>query len=328
MRTLTLTLAAAAALVAIPGERASAQDAPALINYQGELADAMGQPVTGDHSLSFSVYDQPTGGALNWGPQTFGTVTLDSEGRFNVILGPTDDGSDPIIDAFGAADRFLEITVDGGSPIAPRQQFLSAPYALSASVASRSAVADRALAADSADNAMPAGAVVAHAGTPVPTGYLLCDGAAVSRSQFATLFAAIGTSWGQGNGDTTFNVPDLRGRFLRGVDLGAGLDPDVASREAIAPGGNTGGNVGSVQGIATALPNAAFTTNSPGNHNHLIPYSTGIGSQNGVDRVSNGDRANNTPATQNNGDHSHTVTGGGDLETRPVNAAVVWIIKI
>lgn len=57
-----------------------------------------------------------------------------------------------------------------------------------------------------------------------PQGYLSCDGSAVSRTTYATLFAAIGTTYGSGDGTTTFNVPDLRGEFLRGWDNGRGVD--------------------------------------------------------------------------------------------------------
>lgn len=58
------------------------------------------------------------------------------------------------------------------------------------------------------------------------TGYLLCDGAAVSRTTYAALFAAIGTAYGVGDGSTTFNLPDLRGRF----PLGAGSGPSLTAR--------------------------------------------------------------------------------------------------
>lgn len=71
---------------------------------------------------------------------------------------------------------------------------------------------------------MPTGTIVAYGGTAVPSGWLLCDGMAVSRAEYPSLFAAIGTTWGTPN-PTTFAVPDLRGRFLRGVDSGAGRDP-------------------------------------------------------------------------------------------------------
>lgn len=66
--------------------------------------------------------------------------------------------------------------------------------------------------------AAPAGAIMAYAASTAPTGWLLCDGSAVSRTTYATLFAAISTVWGTGDGSTTFNLPDLRGQFLRGYD--------------------------------------------------------------------------------------------------------------
>jgi microcystin-dependent protein len=66
-------------------------------------------------------------------------------------------------------------------------------------------------------NAVPAGAVMPFAGTAAPTGYLFCDGSAVLRSTYAILFTAIGTTWGVGDGTTTFNLPDYRGRMLTGV---------------------------------------------------------------------------------------------------------------
>lgn len=70
---------------------------------------------------------------------------------------------------------------------------------------------------------IPAGSMAAHAGSSTPSGWLPCDGAAVSRSTYAALFAAIGTTFGAGNGTTTFNVPDLRGRTPIGTGQGLGL---------------------------------------------------------------------------------------------------------
>lgn len=91
------------------------------------------------------------------------------------------------------------------------------------------------------------GEVIAYAGIATPPNFLACNGTAVSRVQYSALFAAIGITHGQGDGSTTFNLPDYRGRFLRGVANGSALDPDRASRTAMATGGNTGDNVGSVQ---------------------------------------------------------------------------------
>ena len=65
---------------------------------------------------------------------------------------------------------------------------------------------------------MPTGAMLEYAGSAAPAGWLLCDGTAVSRSTYATLFAVLGTAYGSGDGLTTFNLPDKRGKFGIGVD--------------------------------------------------------------------------------------------------------------
>lgn len=82
--------------------------------------------------------------------------------------------------------------------------------------------ADAAAAATAAALAAPAGAVTAFAGSAAPAGWLLCDGSAVSRTTYANLFAVTGTTYGAGDGSTTFNLPDLRGRVVAAVDGGAG----------------------------------------------------------------------------------------------------------
>lgn len=66
------------------------------------------------------------------------------------------------------------------------------------------------------------GFIVPYGGSAAPTGWLLCDGSAVSRTTYSGLFTVIGTTFGAGDGSTTFNVPDLRGRVPAGVDSGAG----------------------------------------------------------------------------------------------------------
>lgn len=64
---------------------------------------------------------------------------------------------------------------------------------------------------------VPIGTILPYAGSTAPEGTLVCNGAEVSRTTYAELFAAIGTTWGAGDEETTFNVPDLRGYFIRGV---------------------------------------------------------------------------------------------------------------
>ena len=111
---------------------AQAQNVPALINYQGQLVDASGTPLpNGNYDLTFRIYSADSGGSILWGPQVMHSVALVG-GRFNVILGPTDAGGQPVSTAFSNAVTYLEIQVGANTPISPRQQILSGPYALQA----------------------------------------------------------------------------------------------------------------------------------------------------------------------------------------------------
>lgn len=175
----------------------------------------------------------------------------------------------------------------------------------------------------------PAGTMSPYGGdvTAPPAGWLVCDGSAVSRAQYPALFAMIGTAWGEGDGSTTFNLPDLRGRFLRGVDGGTGRDPDAATRTASAPGGNAGALVGSAQDYATARPqDTDFSTDTAGAHQHLLNVGTAQITSAGVPLLNSGGNALDR-LSGSAGAHSHTIDAGGDAETRPVNAAVWWVIK-
>jgi microcystin-dependent protein len=71
---------------------------------------------------------------------------------------------------------------------------------------------------------VPAGSFAYFAMSSAPAGWVKANGAALSRSTYSSLFSAIGTTWGGGDGSTTFNVPDLRGQFIRGWDDGRGAD--------------------------------------------------------------------------------------------------------
>lgn len=93
------------------------------------------------------------------------------------------------------------------------------------------------------------GSVGMHSSETPPTGWLECDGANVLRSTYVDLFAVIGTAYGTADG-THFNLPDMRGKFVRGWDNGQGNDPDAGTRIAQDTGGATGDNVGSVQSFA------------------------------------------------------------------------------
>ncbi|MEQ8818793.1 MAG: hypothetical protein RLY93_01005 [Sumerlaeia bacterium] len=114
---------------------APAQTVPPLINYQGRLTDDQGQPVSGNRAMSFSIYQQASGGTAVWGPQDFPEVPV-TNGVFNVILS-SDGGGDPVTDAFDSPDAFLGLRVGPvggtlGAEFSPRQQFLSVPYSIRA----------------------------------------------------------------------------------------------------------------------------------------------------------------------------------------------------
>jgi len=155
----------------------------------------------------------------------------------------------------------------------------------------------------------PPGTVVAYMGTTAPAGWLLCNGASVSRTTYASLYAVIGNA--SGSADTnSFNVPDFRGRFLRGWDNNTGRDPDRFSRTAMATGGNINDAIGSIQGDQLE------------SHNHHIARTV-------VDwNADAGFDHRSLTATTDDGHWTgqNTEFTGGN-ETRPINAYVNYIIK-
>jgi len=78
----------------------------------------------------------------------------------------------------------------------------------------------------------PVGAIIPFAGLSAPAGFLMCDGSAVSRTTYATMFSVIEEYWGAGNLSTTFNIPDLRGRFIEGRDAGVARDLGASTRSS------------------------------------------------------------------------------------------------
>ena len=98
------------------------------------------------------------------------------------------------------------------------------------------------------------GLILYFAKDSVPDGWLKCNGAVISRTTYISLFNAIGTTFGDGDGEITFQLPDLRGEFIRGWDDGAGID--------------TGRIFGNSQGDSTKRPNNAFITTTDGLHSH------------------------------------------------------------
>ena len=181
---------------------------------------------------------------------------------------------------------------------------------------------------------VPSGSVFCMAVATVPSGYLECNGAAVSRSTYAVLFAVIGTAYGTGNGSSTFNLPDLRGEFVRGFDNGRGVDNgrSIASSQSsqfgqhnhsVSASSSTSvtdpghfhnllydnGSFGGSSGAVT--PRGSSTPSNPGISNRISTKTTGISV------------STSTSISQSN-------RGGtsNSSETRPRSIAMMYVIKI
>jgi phage-related tail fiber protein len=193
------------------------------------------------------------------------------------------------------------------------------------------------------DTHAPAGLVGFFAGGTAPAGWLKANGAAVSRTAYAALYARIGNLYGAGDGFNTFNLPDLRGEFIRGFDDGRGVDP--------------GRVLGSYQHNALGSHNHTATSDTQGGHNHTGKTS-GVGDHQHVspwgENDANGpwgnyganmegskstDYDNQWRLTSPAGAHDHTIptdgahshnikiTSTGDSETRPNNLAMLACIR-
>ncbi|MBC7390812.1 MAG: tail fiber protein [Opitutaceae bacterium] len=187
-----------------------------------------------------------------------------------------------------------------------------------------------------ADNGVPVGTIITFAGAKnkVPEGWAICDGTLQdgTNTQWKQLYDVLGTSWG-GSG-SNFNLPDLRGMFLRGVNDGRNdgyRDPDAGARSALKSGGNTGDQQGTYQGDDNRSHNHSGNTTTNGSHSHK--WNFGI---EGDDSGSGGSfneftqaPGSNTDGIEAAGDHSHNlnINNSGGNESRSRNASVYYIIK-
>lgn len=172
------------------------------------------------------------------------------------------------------------------------------------------------------------GEIIPWMAATVPDGYLPCNGQVVAVAAYPDLYAVIGNTYNTGtgaDGTSTFALPDLRGYFLRGIG---------------ARGGEA--RVGVVQEDTTRRPrNTNFTTDSQGSHQHplrrylpktwgdtwehLMNYAAG-----GIRKAGGGWEYYNEDKQPigTDGAHTHTITGGGDPETRPKSVSVQWLIRV
>jgi len=164
-------------------------------------------------------------------------------------------------------------------------------------------------------SAVPSGVVVPFAGSAAPTGWLLCYGHAVSRTTYAALFTAVGTTFGSGDGSTTFNLPDLRGRAPFGVDNMGGT---AANRITSGGSGISGTTLGGAGGAETVT----LTQAQMPSHSHTY---TAAGPS---DTSANGQPQGGISDFDNYSNYSTSSIGGGDAHNNMPPALVLnYIIK-
>ena len=183
---------------------------------------------------------------------------------------------------------------------------------------------------------VPIGVVMMFMNSSPPDKYMICDGSSLLITDYQDLFDIIGSTYTNIPSSTNFNLPDMRGLFVRGLDSSRGIDP-----------GRILSN--SIQSDSTKLPSNPFNTNSDGlhthtmstdgNHQHDITFNTSVQSgtstqclsipnYNGQTTISTNNSGSHSHTIDANGSHSHIIINGGDSETRPVNIAVNYIIKV
>ncbi len=219
----------------------------------------------GDTAASNPVVTNARGEAFIWlgaGEYTL-YVTDADDAELDTIDGVSADGADAVTQAQAAADA--------AQAIADTLLTTSELYTLLA------------------NNRLPIGVILPFGAVTVPSGYLPCNGGAVSRATYADLFAVIGTTFGVGDGVTTFNLPDLRAEFLRGLDAGRGIDVARVIGSAQSDAFKAHTHTGAVSGtLAGTAPGSGMWIGGSG----IVPTSS-----------------------------------AGGTETRPRNVAVPFIIK-
>jgi microcystin-dependent protein len=169
---------------------------------------------------------------------------------------------------------------------------------------------------------VPTGMIAPFAGATAPTGWLMCYGQAVSRSTYGALFTAIGTTYGSGDGAITFNLPDLRGRGVFGVDNMGG---SAASRVTNGNSGITGTTLGAAGGDERLHQHNHAITDL--GHTHTVTHAIAVQGSGGGSGWLNGTGAT---VTSNSATTGITLadTGSGNSQNMPPALMLNYIIKV
>lgn len=150
---------------------------------------------------------------------------------------------------------------------------------------------------DITDSLAPTGSVISYAGSNAPEGWLICNGQAVSRTDYAALFAAIGTTYGAGNGSSTFNVPNLVNKTVRGSNsLGKSGGSDTVTLSTANMPAHTHGA-------------GSLTVSSAGEHTHDCNYYSGAQVSGQGVSVNNKSGGVSSTIVKSAGAHTHTISG-------------------
>ena len=165
--------------------------------------------------------------------------------------------------------------------------------------------------------AVPTGSVHLMATTTAPSGYLKCNGAAVSRTTYADLFAIVGTTWGEGDGSSTFQLPDLRGEFVRGWADNGSVDSgrSFASSQSDT---NKQHNHTATSTVTDPGPNHVYIDQQA----HTAGYRPWKAGDNDC-----GQRNKNTSNAFTGISVSTSIANDGGSEARPRNIAMMYVIK-
>ena len=307
---LMVILAMAATAIAGPSQAPSATST-STISYQGRLADAAGDPLTGYFDLRFRIYDSPSAPEPLWVEEWDGENSVAvSDGLFNVMLGSI---NNTLVESIAGHDElYLGIQVNQDSEMVPRVQLGSVPFSFQAQQAmtvpdgaiTTEMIADGTITEDKLApglDLVPPGTIVMWSGSiaDIPDGWALCDG--------------------------TSGTPDLRDRFI--LSVGAGEDP-----------GGTGGS--HTKTLSTSnLPSHSHSISSDGNHHHSFAdkYTTG-------QRVDDGSHAwdatydkdprytTDSKNTSDAGSHNHggntgNTGSGSSFDIRPKYYKLAFIMK-
>ncbi len=227
---------------------AFAASVPSILNYQGTLTDGSGTPLTGSQTITFRLHPEAASAVENSFWSETQTVILDDNGNFSVTLGADESGNLINKDDFDG-ETYIGIKIGADLELMPRQQLTSVAYAMKAA------------------DTNPIGTILEYAGSSAPSGYLMCDGSAVSREDYSALFAIIDTTFGVGDTSTTFNLPDKRNR----TSFGAGDTYTLGEKFGTSTKIITTANIPSHSHSVNPPSTNTYSQSSDHNHETTIP---------------------------------------------------------